>query len=189
MEPTLADIVGSARDDINLVRFGYRYEGKNIPMVNENFSVKDKNSSQPKKILDIIAKVFLDFANGELYSMTASMLFRPELEISLPIYLVDNKEIFYIQSITHTIEIGSNASTVINASFGRWEEEPEVDMLSYMLHTELLDKAQMKQIRYVGSAEALTKSIDFVIPLTLHAEDRAKRYKDLDERKNSLLFP
>lgn len=179
-QPDTYNLVGFHRDDINLAKFGYRREDRNSTMVNENPGILDsKGSYRPS--LNAMAKVFMDYANGELYTMTASMLFRPELELCAPLYLVEDNEIFYVQSISHTIEIGSAATTVVNASFGRHELEPEVDILSYMLHTEMLDKAKLAEIKYVGSVEALNKNINFTIPLTAHTEHLKEQYDKLQE--------
>jgi hypothetical protein len=179
-QPDSANLIGYYRDDINLAKFGYRREDRNSTMVNENHGILDSKGSYQSS-LNAMAKVLMDYANGELYTMTASMLFRPELELCAPLYLVEDSEIFYVQSISHTIEIGSTATTVVNASFGRHELEPEVDILSYMLHTEMLAKLRGAEIKYVGSVEELNKNINFTIPLTAHTEHLNKQYEKLQE--------
>lgn len=187
--PTQTGLYGYYMDETNIARFGYRRAERDCPMFNINVNVKDKDGKY-KPLANAMAKVFLDHANGELYTMTASLVFRPELELAAPVYLVEDSEVFYVQSITHTIDIGNSATTVINASFGRWEKEPEPDLLSYMLHTELLDKAKLREVKYAGSVEGAELNIDFLIPATLHTEYLQKQYEEIENNLlPKILFP
>jgi hypothetical protein len=148
-------------------------------MFNENPDIKDKDGSDTK-LSKALANAIINYLNGELYTMTASFVFRPELGLALPIYLQESKEVFYIRSISHTIDIGSNASTVINASFGRVHWLPAVDLISYMVKAEAFYlTGEVPITAELDQVTGLQKSLNLVLPLTLHSSDMIKKYEQI----------
>jgi hypothetical protein len=184
-DPKVLDLIGSAWDENNLKRFGYRRLDMDCPLVNQNILFRDKNGSTGL-LTDAMARAFLDYHNGELYTMSASIVFRPELELSLPLYYVNDSEVFYIQSITHTINIGDNAATTINASFGRQEFEPPVDLLSYMLKTESLSNDTSMTFTSFGNLLDLQMLVNQKVPLSGFVEDKVKLSADLKAKFDQL---
>jgi hypothetical protein len=96
---------------------------------------------------DVVAYALMHYMNGELYTKQATMVFRPELELASPAFFPDDKTVFYVQSISHNISVGGDATTNINSNFGRKDDEPIVDLYSCML---------LSQKLYTGGINALT---------------------------------
>lgn len=85
---------------------------------------------------DLLAAMLIKWHNAELHTRQTQMIFRPELEVGAPAYFVDNDTVFYVNSITHTISIGGQATSSVNLSFGRKVYEPPPDLMSFMLITQ-----------------------------------------------------
>jgi len=78
--------------------------------------------------------------NSELHNAQISMVFRPELRLGLPIFIEPDGDVFYVQSISHSITVNGEATTTVNANFGRKEEASPPDLFSYMVMSEKLYK-------------------------------------------------
>jgi hypothetical protein len=178
------DLVASVWDYPNARRFGYRRKDMICPMMNVPVYVKDKDGNDIK-LIRAMAQAFMDFVNGELYTVTASLIFRPELELSLPLYYTNDNEVFYIQSITHTITIGSNAATVVNGSFGRLADEPPVDLLSYMLQTEACLHND-PDLSFVNTGDVDKLELNQKMSLNNFIEKKKKTKEDLESRYDTL---
>ena len=74
--------------------------------------------------------------NSELVSTQSTIIFRPELELARPMYYTDTDDVFYIQSIDHTININGDATTTVNGNFGRKEKDIPPDLHNFLLATE-----------------------------------------------------
>lgn len=112
-------------------RFGYRRKAVSNLMFNQNPVVQGS-----LHFLDIAAYALLDYMNAELYTRQATIIFRPELELASPVFFVDDQNVFYVQAISHSINIGGDAVTSINGNFGRKDQETPADLYSFMLITE-----------------------------------------------------
>lgn len=141
--PELLKYTGSYTDMKYFSRYGFRRKEISNSLFNENAlltGVKRTNSSSGKMyFLDLAASSFLTYANAELYTRTASIVFRPELELAAPIVFPDDNSVFYLQSLSHSITIGGDATTTINANMGRLDKEDPPDLFSFL---------QMGQILY-----------------------------------------
>lgn len=131
IQPELGNIIGECRALFLQKRFGYRRAEVSCPLFNNNFNIID-GSGASIKFMDKAARELLIFKNAELYSRTDTIIFRPELELAMPICIMPDKEIFYVQSITHTVDIGGSARTEISSNFGRSYLAPAPDIHSIM---------------------------------------------------------
>lgn len=118
-----------------LQRYGYKRKAFNSPMFNNNPEV-----FKGVMFFDIAAYALLLYTNGELYTKQASIVFRPEIELAAPVFFVDDKTVFYVQSISHSITIGGDATTSINGNLGRKDEDQPADLYTFMLLSEKLFK-------------------------------------------------
>jgi hypothetical protein len=116
--PELGSLIGGATATTLESRFGYRRAELTCPLINDPIWVED-DSGEIMRFPDFAARELLMFMNAELYSRSDTIVFRPELELAMPICIMPGREIFYVQSITHTIEIGGTARTEISSNFGR----------------------------------------------------------------------
>jgi hypothetical protein len=142
LESDLGNIVGSSVHRKYLSRFGYRRTLVNNPLFNINFSLiksSDKNKKDTSALTfgDLAAASLLIYANGDLHTKEATMVFRPELELAKPAYFVEDNSVFYINSIDHNITIGGDATTTINASFGRKDYDLPADLSSFIRQTQI----------------------------------------------------
>ena len=132
-------LVGTAVHREYMSRFGYRRGVDENPLFNFNPSLdpaaKDSKTSD-LTFLDMAAAALIQYKNAELYNTTCSIIFRPEMEVARPIYFAEDSTVFYINSVTHTIDIGGGATTVVNASFGRKDYDPPPDLESFILMQE-----------------------------------------------------
>jgi hypothetical protein len=133
--PPEFELVGTATHREFLSRFGYRRALVDSPMFNYNLPVGPKIT-----IGDLLAIALLQYQNAELYTTTAQLIFRPELEICRPVYFVEDKTVFYINSITHSINVGGDATTTVNGSFGRKATEPATDLQSFVITQQAIHK-------------------------------------------------
>ena len=135
----LGDLVGTAVHREFLSRFGYRRGVAENPLFNFNFSLYPDATDKKKtdlRFMDLAAAAVIQYRNAELYNTTCSIIFRPEMDVARPIYFAEDHTVFYINSVTHTIDIGGEATTVINASFGRKDYELPPDLDSFILMQE-----------------------------------------------------
>jgi hypothetical protein len=135
----LGDLVGTALHREFLSRFGYRRGVAENPLFNFNFPLYPDATDKKKtdlRFMDLAAAALIHYKNAELYNTTCSIIFRPEMDVARPIYFAEDNTVFYINSVTHTIDIGGEATTVINASFGRKDYEPPPDLESFILMQE-----------------------------------------------------
>ena len=136
----MGGIVGSARYTKYLSRFGYRRQILTTPMFNMNV-ILDREAGKTKQSAnlfgDIAAACFLVYLNADVYTKQISCIHRPEfMDVCFPIYFPEDNTIFYANTINHSINIGGDAVTSINANFGRRPEDPPADLQSFMLITE-----------------------------------------------------
>jgi len=140
IEAELGGILGAAIDRRFLQRFGYRRMNVSNPLFNYNFSLDPKDSTRKATggltFADLAAASLLRYHNAELFTKEATMIFRPELEVAQPVYFTDDKTVFYLNALTHSITIGGDATTTINCSFGRKSYEIPADLQSFVLLTQ-----------------------------------------------------
>jgi len=138
--PEQLEIVGSAVDKRLMERYGYRRREVENPMFNVNEKIHGSeisgSSDDAMHFLDIAAHVLMRYMNAELHTNNTTLVFRPELELALPVVFPDNNNVFYINSISHSITVGGDASTTISCSFGRLDSQHPADLSSFMLATE-----------------------------------------------------
>jgi hypothetical protein len=135
--PELVDLVRSSTDEDLMARFGYRRREVNNPLFNNTAKIPDKQGGDGD-LLQLASDELLKYMNGELYTYQASIIFRPELDLALPLLVLPENNVFYINTISHSISIGGDASTTINGSFGRRADEPAIDLANYILETQKL---------------------------------------------------
>lgn len=135
-ESVLLGLVGSAIDEKHMQRFGYRRREVKNALFNYNPTLQDYGSGKSFKFLDLAAESLLRYANAELYTRSSSIIFRPEFDIALPVYFIDDNNVFYVQNISHDITIGDTATTTINANMGRKDFQSPPDLLSFILTSE-----------------------------------------------------
>jgi hypothetical protein len=139
LPPILGNLYGTATHRENLARFGYRRELKDVPIFNYNVPLNpDPDNVCAAKVTlgDVMAIAMLQYSNAELYTTTTNIIFRPELDICRPVFFVEDNTVFYVNSITHNITIGGEATTTINCSFGRKDYETPTDLQSFILAQE-----------------------------------------------------
>jgi hypothetical protein len=131
-ESDLLGLYGMAIDKKLMSRYGYRRHELQNPLLNFQQYLPGPNN-KVYKYTDLLAKAMLQYVNGELYTTTRSIIFRPEIKLARPTLLPYDNEIFYVQSIAHNISINGDATTTVNANFGRKVKEPPFDLMNYML--------------------------------------------------------
>ena len=93
------------------------------------FGFKEANTSTSsigasENLLNVFTAAFLLRRNQERFTMTATMVMRPELQVDRPIYDYNKDKIYYIRSVTHTYSAGTPNSggtytTSISCNAGR----------------------------------------------------------------------
>ncbi len=78
---------------------------------------------QGREALKALAQERANLINGALYRGSISMILRPELEVAKPCYIPMRDELFYIDSFSHNISVGSVATTTVNIMYGRSKKE------------------------------------------------------------------
>jgi hypothetical protein len=154
------ELTGSAIAEEHMARYGYRRKDIKNALFNFNPSMYDNggNKIANVKFLDVAASALMRYANSELYSRTANIVFRPEMQLARPVFFTDDDMVFYIQSLSHSVTIGGDATTSINGNFGRKDRHPPTDLLNYILTTQKLYNLT-KLVKATGSAlSALTGS-------------------------------
>jgi len=134
-EPEKIDLIGSAIDLDKMARFGYRRKSVQNPLFNFNVMLPGKNGKKVS-FMDLVAKSLMQYMNSELYTLQTSIQFRPELQIARPVFTAYDSDIFYCNSLSHTININSDATTNLNANFGRKELEMAPDLFTFILISE-----------------------------------------------------
>jgi len=132
-------LVGSAIDRRFMERYGYRRKEINNPLFGYNTNIRDFDGSNIP-FMNLAARSFIKFMNAELYTRTATLIFRPEMEIASPVIFTDDNNVFYVRSLSHSITIGGSASTIINCNYGRQDGELPPDLANYMLISEKMFK-------------------------------------------------
>jgi len=131
-QPELMGLVGAAADFDLMARFGLRRRTPQCPLLNWAVKLPGVNG-KPYYLTDMIAKALLQYANAELYTASATLIFRPELSLGRPMLSVRDNSVFFLQSISHSIDINGQASTTIGASFGRKFWQTPRDLTSFMI--------------------------------------------------------
>jgi hypothetical protein len=174
---------GKYQDPVLRRKFGNRYVAYKNPLFAQNPNIGER------KLFDAVAEAYLRFYNAKLYTAEFSIIFRPEIEMALPVYLYPDGEIFYVDAITHSISIGSNATTLISGSFGRQDNEPVPEFLSYLIDSGKATQVSGYSYEQVGTEEApgtvgpairrddLTQSLDEVLGIEVSKEIDAAREK------------
>lgn len=156
----LGCLVGRAVHRKYLNRFGYRRELVICQLFNSNFNVdgdvKNKDKTAGLTFGNLLAGCMLVYKNAELYTKEVSLVFRPELTLCRPVFFTEDKTIFYVNSISHSINIGGDATTTINCSFGRKEDETPVDLFNFMVATQKIFKLR-KSGQSIDSKDLLNK--------------------------------
>lgn len=132
---TQAMMSGSAVDRNLMSRFGYRRKSIDNPLFNYNVTLST-TGGKTIKFMDAVAYSLLKYMNSELYSTQMNMVFRPELKIGAPIYQPYSKDIFYCQSMTHSVSVNGDASTMASGNFGRKEKEPPPNLFDFLVMSE-----------------------------------------------------
>jgi hypothetical protein len=143
IESDLGGIFGGAIHKDYLERFGYRRALEQNPLFNINFPLDNSASSVTEAsvtFMDLAAASLIIYRNGSLHTKESTVIFRPELDVAKPIYYPEDDMVFYIDSISHSITIGGDATTTISASYGRKIYEKPVDLQSFVLMQEGLWK-------------------------------------------------
>lgn len=180
------DLVASYYDRKMMQRFGYRRKELTNPLINSRGEIRDKSTGNKEDVLWMAARELMNYLNGELYACQAEIIFRPELQVAMPLLMLPQNEVFYINNLSHSVTIGGDATTSINASFGRKVNIPAIDIASVMIKSEKLyivnpgeavseedDQSAEIALQDAKSAEALYS--DFADGL---AQEKAKAAKN-----------
>jgi hypothetical protein len=128
----LLELVGQGIDKNLWRKFGYRRREERNAFFGTNITVPGTSV----KMMDVTAQVLLMYKNAELYTRQMNIVFRPELKLAAPIFIVDTKEVFYCTSISHSVQINGDATTSVNMNFGRPEKLKSPDLFSFLLVTQ-----------------------------------------------------
>jgi hypothetical protein len=147
---------GFAQDYELMRRFGLRWQRIKMPLINnfsflfertegektESLKFKKEEADKLGKRLDAFADIYLRYLNSRAYSGSVSLVLRPELVPAKPIYIADRDEVFYIDTVTHSITVGGSASTELSLVYGRKSAE-RIDFLDSLLS--LHDPRKLKE--------------------------------------------
>lgn len=122
-------------------RYGMRYQTHVEELVND------------RDFLKVAAFAHINLKNADLYNCGLTIPLRPELQIARPILLLDRGEIFYINSVTHSIRVGSIPTTNLGLTFGRSVKAPEFDFISWLIQSGQLVPMDVKE--YVNKLEKM----------------------------------
>lgn len=164
-DPRTVNLVGSYEATPYLNKFMYRRRSLTSPIFNRNPKINTKGGGSVY-FLDAAAKELLVFMNSQLYTRQDNIIFRPELELCAPILTVPNREVFYCNSFSHSIAIGSEATTSVNSNFGRSFEQPSPDLYTLVVESENLyrvnvEKDQLPLLPGDKTYEKLEEFIEF----------------------------
>jgi hypothetical protein len=95
-------------------------------------NAEKKNPKDVQALLDAYANALLRFLNSKAYSGSVSLVLRPEMVPAKPVYIPDRDELFYIDSVTHSITVGGNATTDLTLTLGRKTNEV-VEIMDYLM--------------------------------------------------------
>lgn len=129
--PENLNLIGCATHKPLISRFGYRRGEEHNVLFNENPKITDS-----LHFLDVAAMVFMVFKNAELYTRETTIVFRPELEIAAPVLYTEDNNVFYVNSISHNVTIGGDATTNVSCSMGRKDYQLPPDLNSFLVATE-----------------------------------------------------
>lgn len=135
IDPEILGVIGKAVHKKYLRKYGYRRREVPSALFNTQLNLGDDG----KTFGNLMAACLLIYGNGELYTKEMSIICRPELStigVSRPIFCTEDKTVFYLNSVAHSITVGGDATTTINMSFGRKEEETAPDLFNFILATE-----------------------------------------------------
>lgn len=130
-------MAGNWTDEYLLSRFGYRRMDAKNEMINYKVEVPLDDGSKID-IFKLAAREHMAYANAELRTCDATLICRPEIDLANPVYLPDYNEVFYLQSISHSITIGGDATTNISANFGRKPDVTPPDFMSLVFKQDKL---------------------------------------------------
>jgi len=137
----LQNLYGMCVDLKNMRRYGNKRKEVQDDLANQNPAIND-SSGKKIQYMDFLAKERLRHDNAEAYTRSTNIILRPELELALPIYFEDSDDVFYIQAISHSININDVATTTITCNFGRKFKSIPPDMYSYIVTSENLYKTK-----------------------------------------------
>lgn len=152
-DPTLQVLLTGSYTDMHLMRrFGYRRETVTNELFNENPDIACSDGTT-RKFMNMAAEAVLKYSNAGLYTLEENIIFRPEVDVALPLYVQDSREVFYLDSLNHSGTIGGDAVTTISASFGRKEQDPPPDLFNYIVASQKIYKLSGKAIVSEGNSE------------------------------------
>jgi hypothetical protein len=105
-------------------RYGMRYQTHTEELIND------------RDLLKIASFAHIQLKNADLYNCGVTIPLRPELQIARPVLLLDRGEIFYINSVSHNIRVGSIPTTNLGLTFGRSIKAQEYDFISWLIQTD-----------------------------------------------------
>lgn len=193
----LGYLVGRAVHRKYLNRFGYRRELVNSQLFNTNYNIDgslNKTNSKTAGLTfgNLFAGCLLVYKNAELYTKEVSLVFRPELTLCRPVFFTEDKTVFYINSISHSINIGGDATTTVNCSFGRKDYETPADLFNFMIATQKLyvfrdisnidQKDLLRKLPIQNWEEFLDNEDLEAIRESKIASDAAKQQQELNEK-------
>jgi hypothetical protein len=157
-QPLLSNVTMSGYwvDEYLLRRFGYRRMDAQNEMINYNVDVP-LDDGEKINIFKLAAREQMAYSNAELRTCDATLIFRPEIDLAYPIYLPDYNEVFYLQSISHSITIGGDATTTISANFGRKPNVIPPDFMSLVFRQDELQAINNEKDSFINPMPAETR--------------------------------
>lgn len=134
------NLVGLYRSVDLQKRFGRRFKEYVNTLFNFNPDIPIGTSGKKVPFLKLAAASLLNYLNAELHTYDAALVFRPELELGRPIMVFPDRQVFYLQSIEHSIQIGGQATTSISCNFGREFGDPPPDLMNFMIMSQKVYK-------------------------------------------------
>jgi len=172
-------LLGSYTDMPLLQRFGYRRANVENKLFNSNPEYLCSDG-KTRSFMDLAAEALLKYSNSELYTLEANIIFRPELELAMPIFMPDSKEVFYLHSINHSVTIGGDANTTVSCNFGRKDKDAPPDMYNYIVASQTMRKFSGKKL--VTIDDPLTGTKVDISPLPPKSEFPVRTDKELGDR-------
>ena len=179
----LINYLGVAADTVYMKKYGFRMCEVYDEVFNYNPRIETGTPSETFRFLDLCARELLKYKNGELWTRTTEIVFRPEIELANPILFTDLNQVFYIQSISHNISIGGTATTTINCNFGRAENESPPMLFDFLVTNQKIwsyKRSEGPEPDYTQLAALFKAEADrYVFPFS-----EADRQADLQAMKN-----
>ncbi|MCK9471493.1 MAG: hypothetical protein M0Q88_07060 [Bacilli bacterium] len=111
----------SFRDDITTIKYGQRLFTTSNPIIN----IKGRKG---KQAIIMYAKSLLQRLLASKYQGQVTITGRAEINPGMPVYIPIRNQMYYVETIDHSLDFGGSFVTTLHLSYGRapWEYLPEI---------------------------------------------------------------